>query len=143
MRFKKKKPETEMCWPQSFGLGIRAGDLQKSASNQFTAETLEDTYQQYVYGILKRVKTPGAHMRLSASRPRTLSRNRFMISPKPCQVIISTKAYEMKFVIFTSAFDDWILASGCGNDCVGDHGILNRNQQLSINQATNPHNTRT
>jgi hypothetical protein len=30
----------------------------------------------------------------------------------------------MKFVMFTSALEDWMLASGWGNDCVGDQGIL-------------------
>jgi hypothetical protein len=84
------------------------------------------TDQQYVYGILKRLNIPGAQIKLMGSRPKAFSRNRLITSPRPCQVIISTKAYEMKFVIFTSAFEDWMLASGWENDCVGDQGILKK-----------------
>lgn len=74
------------------------------------------SHQQYVQGIFSRLRTPGPHMTLIGSKPRTRSRNRFIRSPKPCQVIISTKAYEMKFVMFTSAFEDWIFARGWGKD---------------------------
>ena len=32
----------------------------------------------------------------------------------------------IKFVMLTSALDDWMFASGCGNAWVGDHGILTK-----------------
>lgn len=67
---------------------------------------------------------PGAHVKLSGSRPRLFCLKRLITSHKPCHVIISTSAYETQFVKLASAFVDWILANGCGNDCVGDHGML-------------------
>ena len=38
---------------------------------------------------------------------------------------MSTKAYEMKFVMAESALDDVMLANGWGKDWVGDQGIVN------------------
>lgn len=55
---------------------------------------------------------PGAQLRLMGSKPRLFCLNLLMISPRPCQVIISTRAYDMKFVILVSALLDWIFASG-------------------------------
>src|ERR1700722_4166430 len=68
---------------------------------------------------------PGAHMILTGSRPRLLSRNLLIMSPRPCHVNMSTKAYEMKFVMAESALDDVMLANGWGKDWVGDQGIVN------------------
>lgn len=70
------------------------------------------TYQQYVYGIRNRLAIPGAHIRLTGSRFKLFSLNLLIISPRPCHVIISTKAYVMKFVRLASAFDDWMFARG-------------------------------
>ena len=70
------------------------------------AVTKYGTYQQYVYGIRNRLAIPGAHIRLTGSRFRLFSLNLLIISPRPCHVIISTKAYDMKFVMLVSALDD-------------------------------------
>lgn len=58
------------------------------------------------------------------SRPRQSLRNLLIRSPKPCHVNMSTRIYDMKFVMVGSALEDCTLASGWGNCCVGDHGIL-------------------
>ena len=82
------------------------------------------TYQQYVYGIRNRLAIPGAHIRLTGSKFKLFSLNLLIMSPRPCHVIISTKAYDMKLVMLVSALDDCILARGWGKACVGDQGIL-------------------
>jgi hypothetical protein len=61
---------------------------------------------------------------LMGSNPRLSLRNLLITSPNPCHVNMSTSVYDMKFVMDASAFVDWIFASGWGNCCVGDHGIL-------------------
>ena len=63
-------------------------------------------------------------MTLTGSSPRLFSLNLLMISPRPCQVSISTRAYEMKFVIPVSVFENSMFARGCGKAWVGDQGML-------------------
>jgi hypothetical protein len=64
------------------------------------------TYQQYVHGIFKRANMAGAQIILMGSKPRQSLRNLFVMSPKPCHVNMSTRIYDMKFVMVGSVFAD-------------------------------------
>lgn len=93
------------------------------------------TYQQYVVGIFSRSRIAGLEIMLIGSNPRASLRNLFVTSPRPCHVSISTRIYDMKFVIVGSALDDCTLANGCGNCCVGDQGILQK-LELSVQRTS-------
>lgn len=71
---------------------------------------------------------PGPAVRDICGMSRTFSLKRLITSPRPCQVIISSRVYDMKFVMTSSALEDWMLARGCGNALVGVHGMLVRCQ---------------
>ncbi len=81
----------KMTTPASLGFGIKVGDLGSQYGLLCEYQRII-SYQQYVCGIFRRDIIDGAHMILIGASPRLLSRKRLMMSPSPCQVIISTIA---------------------------------------------------